>query len=376
MISPEDLFQALKVNGIRRFAGVPDSLLKELCAFITDNVPEDAHVITANEGNAIALASGWYLGTGEPALVYMQNSGIGNAVNPLASLSDPEVYGIPMLLVIGWRGEPGRKDEPQHVKQGRVTLALLDSLEIPYRTLGPEDDVTETVNSICSEMRERGGPAAIVVREGTFSAYKLRKKKGTDFQMDREAAIVTVVGCLLPTDVVVSTTGKASRELYECRARSGKCSESDFLTVGSMGHASSIALGLAATRPERRVLCFDGDGAFIMHMGALAIIGRQAPPNLVHLVFNNGSHDSVGGQPTVGLEIDMVGIAKACGYRLALSVSTAEELESAMRSLPKGDGPVFLEVKVNGGARPDLGRPKTSPKENRDQLMANLRKVV
>ncbi|KAF5060437.1 hypothetical protein DSECCO2_325670 [anaerobic digester metagenome] len=376
MISPEDLFQALKVNGIRRFAGVPDSLLKELCAFITDNVPEDAHVITANEGNAIALASGWYLGTGEPALVYMQNSGIGNAVNPLASLSDPEVYGIPMLLVIGWRGEPGRKDEPQHVKQGRVTLALLDSLEIPYRTLGPEDDVAGTVSSICSEMRERGGPAAIVVREGTFSAYKLRKKKRTDFQMDREAAIVTVVGCLLPTDVVVSTTGKASRELYECRARSGKCSESDFLTVGSMGHASSIALGLAATRPERRVLCFDGDGAFIMHMGALAIIGRQAPPNLVHLVFNNGSHDSVGGQPTVGLEIDMVGIAKACGYRLALSVSTAEELESAMRSLPKGDGPVFLEVKVNGGARPDLGRPKTSPRENRDQLMANLRKGV
>ncbi len=210
MIPPEDLFLALETNGIRRFAGVPDSLLKELCAFITDNVPEDAHVITANEGNAIALASGWYLGTGEPALVYMQNSGIGNAVNPLASLSDPEVYGIPMLLVIGWRGEPGRKDEPQHVKQGRVTLALLDSLEIPYRTLGPEDDVAGTVSSICSEMRERGGPAAIVVREGTFSAYKLRKKKGTDFQMDREAAIVTVVGCLLPTDVVVSTTGKAS----------------------------------------------------------------------------------------------------------------------------------------------------------------------
>ncbi|NLX46613.1 MAG: phosphonopyruvate decarboxylase [Euryarchaeota archaeon] len=372
MIDPEHLFHVLGENGMVRFTGVPDSLLKDLCAYITDNVPAGAHVIAANEGNAIGLAAGWYLGTGAPAMVYMQNSGLGNAINPLASLSDPEVYGIPMLLVIGWRGEPGKKDEPQHVKQGRITPALLEAMEIPFKVLGPEADPAATVASLCAEMRVRSGPVALIVREGTFSPYKLKAAPVRSFQMDREGAIVKVAERLRCEDVVVSTTGKASRELCECRLRSGKGSECDFLTVGSMGHASSIAMGLAGARPERKVLCFDGDGAFIMHMGALAVIGQQAPENLVHLVFNNGSHDSVGGQPTAGLGMDMPAIARACGYRSAVSVSTDEELEKAVDLALREAGPSFIEVKVNGGARKDLGRPRTGPRENREALMANL----
>lgn len=372
MISPSSFYDALRRNGIGRFAGVPDSLLKELCAFITDNVGKEDHIITANEGNAIALATGWYLGSGKPCLVYMQNSGLGNAINPLASLSDPEVYGIPMLLVIGWRGEPGVKDEPQHIKQGRVTTTLLGAMEIPYIVIGPGSDPEREVSSICSIMLKRCGPAAIMVKEGTFSPYPTKRKASRPYEMGREEAIKTIIDALGPSDIVVSTTGKASRELYEHRLSKGKGSENDFLTVGSMGHASSIAMGLAYVRSERRVICLDGDGAMIMHMGAMAVIGNDGPRNMVHIVLNNGSHDSVGGQPTVGFNIDMVGIAKGCGYRNAFSVTTAKELVRALNVAK--DGPLFIEVKVNGGARQDLGRPKGTPAENRERLMRNLLK--
>ena len=365
-------YSLIRDQGIRFFAGVPDSLLKDFCAYVSDHASSDYHVIAANEGNAVALAMGHFLGTGEPAVVYMQNSGTGNAVNPLLSLADPEVYSIPMLLVIGWRGEPGVKDEPQHVKQGRRMTELLDAIEVPWFQLPREmAEADGVISEAVQKMRQRMGPVAILVRAETFKPYKLASEVVTTFPMNREEAVKCIVRQLGPDDLVVSTTGKTSRELYEYR-QAQHSGGSDFLTVGGMGHTASIAMGLARVRPESLVVCIDGDGSVIMHMGALGVIGNAATPNLLHIVINNGAHDSVGGQPTVGYDIDIPGIATACGYREALSVSEPGALEAELVRLRDKAGPALLEVKVNKGARADLGRPKSTPIENRDALMKRI----
>lgn len=373
MLAPAKVHELICSQGISLFAGVPDSLLADFCAYVTDHVDDDAHVITANEGNAIALAAGHYLGTGEPALVYMQNSGLGNAVNPLLSLADGEVYSIPMLMMIGWRGEPGVKDEPQHVKQGRVMVPMLEAMEVPWFELhAGMDDAAEVISRACALMRERSAPVALLVRKGTFESYRLQKQTRTSFPMDREGAVKCIVDLLGDQDMVVSTTGKTSRELYEYRTARGDGHGSDFLTVGAMGHTASIAMGLARGQADRRVICLDGDGSVLMHMGALAIVGQSGLGNFVHVVVNNGAHDSVGGQPTAGFDIDLVACAKACGYRQAASVTTAEEAAAAFRGFAPDSGPVLLEIRVNKGARSDLGRPASTPVENRDALMARL----
>lgn len=373
MQRPEAIFETIRGQGIDFFTGVPDSLLKDFCAYVTDNASESDHVITANEGNAIALASGHYLGTARPALVYMQNSGLGNAVNPLLSLADAEVYSIPMLLLIGWRGEPGVKDEPQHVKQGRVMIGMLDAMEIPWFELAADTpDAGAVIAEACTLMRERKMPVALLVRKGTFETYKLQKEAVTDYPMNREGAVKCVVDLLDDDDVVISTTGKTSRELYEYRAARGDGHGNDFLTVGAMGHTSSIAMGVAHSRPGHRTICLDGDGSMLMHLGALAIIGQSGLANLVHVVINNGAHDSVGGQPTVGFAIDAPAIAKSCGYAQVLSASSAQEVKQAFAQLTGTRGPALLEIRANKGARSDLGRPKSTPVENRDALMGRF----
>lgn len=372
MLDCAAFYSVIHREGLRFFTGVPDSLLKDFCAYVSDHASRDDHIIAANEGNAVALAMGHFLGTGEPAVVYMQNSGIGNAVNPLLSLADPEVYSIPVLLIIGWRGEPGVKDEPQHVKQGRRMTELLESMEIPWFLL-PRDanDAGAIIADAVRTMRERMGPVAILVRSSTFDRYDLTSDVVTDFPMNREDAVKRILAQLSEEDVVVSTTGKASREVYEHRHAQGT-SGNDFLTVGGMGHTASIAMGLARAQPQRLVVCLDGDGSVIMHMGALGVIANAGPANLLHVVINNGAHDSVGGQPTVGYDIDIPGIAVACGYREAVSVSTPQALDEQVIRLRGIEGPVLLEVKVNKGARADLGRPKSTPIENRDALMKRL----
>ncbi len=356
------------------FAGVPDSLLKPFCAWVADHVPEDQHIIAANEGGAVALAAGHHLATGGVGVVYMQNSGQGNAVNPLLSLADSAVYGIPMLLVLGWRGEPGRKDEPQHVKQGRVTLPLLDAMEIPYRVL-PDDEtqMAATVDEVVAGIRSSSAPAALVVRKGTFKASSGDSPAPLPERPAREEAIAAIARSLDDRDVVVATTGKASRELFEIRAAAGQGHQRDFLTVGSMGHASQIALAIALARPERRVLCLDGDGAAIMHMGGLAIIGAQGPSNLKHVVLNNGVHDSVGGQPTAAQTIDLGAVAGGCGYPWVRKAPDRDALAGLLAEFLSSEGPALLEVLVRPGARSDLGRPTTTPQSNKEGFMAFLR---
>jgi phosphonopyruvate decarboxylase len=372
MPAPRAFVDCLLAEGIEFFTGVPDSLLKDFCLYIDEHLAPGSHVITANEGNAVALAAGRFLGTGRAAAVYMQNSGLGNAVNPLTSLADAEVYGVPMLLVIGWRGEPGVKDEPQHLKQGRVTPAILDALEIPYWVVGGDSAVETLVSEACARMRHSSAPVALLIRKGTFDAHHGTAPLPAPYELRREDAVQLIADALDEDVRVISTTGHASRELYEHRRARDQDGATDFLTVGSMGHAASIALGLALARPERHVVCLDGDGSLLMHMGMLAVIGSLAPANLIHIVLNNGAHESVGGQPTAGFLVNFPGFAKAAGYGRALCAETAGELENALAQLLAGAGPGLLEVRVRQGARADLGRPTTTPIANRDAFMAAL----
>ena len=374
MIRPEFFIEALREKGIDCFAGVPDSLLKNICAYITDHFDAAHNIIAANEGAAVGLAAGHYLATGQPACVYMQNSGEGNIINPLASLTDQEVYNIPVLLLIGWRGRPGVHDEPQHVKQGKVTTGLLNVMGVNYEVLSKEEDKAAKQIEKAAKALANKEVFALVIEKDTFEDYKLQNVEVNDLTMTREEAIQTVAAALGEKDCIVSTTGMISRELFEYRAAMNQGHERDFLTVGSMGHASQIALGIAMAKTDRKVWCFDGDGAAIMHMGSMAIVANKAPKNYVHVVFNNGAHDSVGGQPTVGLKIDLPAVAKAVGYKNAFSVETKDYLAELLGNVKNQEGPVLLEVKVKKGNRKDLGRPTTTPIQNKEALMAFLQK--
>ncbi|MBO4666225.1 MAG: phosphonopyruvate decarboxylase [Paludibacteraceae bacterium] len=374
MIQPKAFIDALAQGGVDFFAGVPDSLLKNLCAYITDNVSREKNIIAANEGNAVGLAAGYHLATGKVGCVYMQNSGEGNIVNPLLSLVDEDVYHIPMLLVIGWRGEPDVHDEPQHKKQGKVTLSLLETMGVPYAVL--DENWEQQVQQALTQIRETNGVYALIVRKGTFEDYVLQNQTISSLPLSREEAIKIVVDKLREDDIVFSTTGMISRELFEYREALGQGHGADFLTVGSMGHASQIALGIALQKPERRVFVFDGDGALLMHMGGMAIIGDYCPKNLVHIVFNNGAHDSVGGQPTVGQKIDIEAIAKAVGYTDVVSVDNQSALMCAMNHVNCAviEGTSLINVNVRKGNRKDLGRPTTTPIQNKEAFMQNLAK--
>jgi len=375
MISPKRFFDELKGHQIDFYTGVPDSLLKNLCAYITDNLPSSQHIIAANEGGAVGLAAGYHLATGKIPVVYMQNSGLGNTVNPLMSLTDKLVYNIPVLLVVGWRGEPGVKDEPQHRKQGLVTLPLLETMGIQYEVLtDDESQLAEQIGRAVAHMQATKEAFALVVKKGTFDSYKLQSDTASAFSLSRENAIKLVAGHVSSNDVIVSTTGMISRELFEYRAAMNHGHHQDFLTVGSMGHASQIALGIAINKPGRRVFCFDGDGATIMHAGNMAIIGSVAPSNYYHIVFNNGAHDSVGGQPTVGHQVDIPSVARAFGYKTVKTVDNESDLVQQLESLTQEEAPLLLEIKVKKGARADLGRPTTTPIENKEALMAFLQK--
>ena len=370
MIRPSFFIDTLQRYDIDFYAGVPDSLLKNICAYISDHLDSRHNIIAANEGGAVGIAAGYHLATSKIPVVYMQNSGEGNIINPLASLTDKEVYNIPVLLLIGWRGKPGVHDEPQHVKQGKVTLPLLDTMGINYQVLSQDESVAETqIAEAVAYMKQTNEVYALVVEKNTFDTYTLQNKVENALTLSREEAIQTVAAALGPKDCIVSTTGMISRELFEYRTAMGQSHERDFLTVGSMGHASQIALGIALEKPDRHVWCFDGDGAVIMHMGSMAITASKAPVNFVHVLFNNGAHDSVGGQPTVGLDIDVPAIAKAVGYKHAFSVDSARGLQEILRSPEILEGPTFIQVCVRKGNRKDLGRPTTTPIENKNALM-------
>jgi len=375
MLKASDFYNELFDNEIDSFYGVPDSLLKDFCAYISEGVRSAKNIITANEGSAIAMAAGYNLATGKIPLVYMQNSGLGNTINPLISLVDEEVYSIPMLLLIGWRGEPGIKDEPQHVKQGKVTLGLLETLGIEYEILPDNlDEAKVSVSKARLFIKNNSKPFAFVVKKNTFEKYGKKNEALTELSLSREDALQMILRKISHEDILVSTTGKLSRELYEFREDNNMSHASDFLTVGSMGHASSIALGIAREKENRNVFCLDGDGAMLMHMGALSGNGTSDAKNFKHVLFNNGVHESVGSQKTAGFLVDFPLIAKSCGYKNVFSVKSKEELENKLSSFLESEGPSFLEIKINSDSRTDLGRPKTTPLENKNEFIRFIRK--
>lgn len=365
MISTEQFCKKIIEYGSDYICGVPDSLLKMFISEIDKYFSK--HTITANEGNAIALMSGYYLATRHIGVVYMQNSGLGNCINPLLSLVDEDIYQIPMLLIVGWRGEPGVKDEPQHKKQGALTIPLIETMRIPYKILENVEDIDYAYNMI----KDTNKPFALIVKQNTFENHKIETVSNGYF-INRETAVVKIVSKLSSEYRIVSTTGMISRELYEYRANNNMGHQYDFLTVGSMGHASSIAMGLAEGMPDKKIIILDGDGACIMHMGALAVIGTKKMNNLKHIVLNNASHDSVGGQPTVGGAIKLKEIAKNCGYEESYCIEELFEFDNILDKFLQSQTNAFLEIKVSKGNRADLGRPKESPVENKKIFMEAL----
>ncbi|AGZ30267.1 phosphonopyruvate decarboxylase [Burkholderia pseudomallei] len=378
----EDLIGILTDAGVDLAVGVPDSLLKSFCGRLNDPDCPLRHLVASSEGGAVGIAIGHHLATGGLAAVYMQNSGIGNAINPLVSLADRAVYGIPLVLIVGWRAEISASgtqvhDEPQHVTQGRITLPLLDALSIRHLVLeragGENDALAPSIAQLIAGARQTSQPVALVVRKDAFddaSASRPGAAAPHAGRMTREQAIALIVEHADAGTAIVSTTGVASRELYELRDRLGHSHARDFLTVGGMGHASQIAVGIALARPAQKVICIDGDGALLMHMGGLAYCAGA--PNLTHVVINNGVHDSVGGQPTLAAHLRLSHIAASCGYAFSRSVATPIELESALHHASCLDGSAFIEVTCRPGYRSDLGRPRTSPAENKRHFMAFL----
>jgi len=374
VVDPQTFYNALVKSGVEFFTGVPDSLLSPLCACIAEHATEDKHIITANEGAAIALAAGNYLATAKPSLVYMQNSGLGNAINPLLSLADPSVYAVPMLLMIGWRGEPGVNDEPQHLAQGQVTVPMLDAMGIAYHRL-PQDttEAAALVKNLAEDALSEQRPIAILASKNSFAQYKAdQNSDGETLSLTREQAIAIILENINADSSVVSSTGMISRELYELREGFQQKHDTDFLTVGSMGHCSQIALGVALANKNKKVICLDGDGAAIMHMGSMAVTAQSGATNLIHIILNNGRHDSVGGQPTCGFEIDFTTIAKGCGYPSAHSVDNEAELSKILGASIDVQGPVLLEVKVNSGNRDNLGRPEITLEQQKRAFMRHL----
>ena len=367
----EDFVDAL---GCEFYTGVPDSQLKALCNYLmnTYGIDEKHHVIAANEGNCTALAAGYYLATGKVPVIYMQNSGEGNIINPVASLLNDQVYAIPAIFVIGWRGQPGIHDEPQHIYQGEITCKLLDLMDIKNFTIDKNTTVDE-IKNIMNEyinLLKSGKQVAFVIKKGALT-YDGEINYQNDNEMLREEIIEHIVK-VTDDDPIISTTGKASRELFEIRDKNEQSHKYDFLTVGSMGHTSSIALGIAINKPDEKVWCIDGDGSALMHLGAMAVVGNNNPSNLIHIVINNEAHETVGGMPTVANTIELVDIAKACGYSYVSSIDNFKDLDCELEKVKNNNELSFIEIKAAIGAREDLGRPTTTAIENKQNFMEFL----
>lgn len=374
-IKPTDFYDQLASHGVEFFAGVPDSLLKEFCLCIDDRMSNEKHIIAANEGNAVALASGYYLAQQSLPLVYMQNSGLGNAVNPLLSLCDPDVYSIPLLVMIGWRGEQGVKDEPQHVTQGRVQIELLEALGLPYEIISKDDNqFAVKISNVVEIAKNENRPVVLLIKKGTFEKYKTEIVQTDDQRMNREEALEIILEYLDENAIIVSTTGKTSREIFEIREKRGQTHEQDFLTVGSMGHCSSIALGIALAKPHREVVCIDGDGAMLMHLGSLTSIASMQPKNFRHILMNNEVHESVGGQETAAKKLDLSAIVEAIGSSKVFKAETPNDLKTNITDFIRCSGPSFLEVKIKPGSRVDLGRPTIKPVDNKENFVKFLNK--
>ncbi len=367
MIRANEAVQLFRRAGFQLFTGVPCSYLTPLIDTVIDS-RDIRYVGAANEGQAVAIAVGARLG-GVPPVVLFQNSGLGNAVNPLTSLTHP--FRQPVLVITTWRGEPGGEhDEPQHEVMGEITPRLLELMGIPWELFpGDPAALAAALARATTYMAEKGLPYAFVVQKGAIEAAATGKHRTAErapsgsvrgafgsARLAPDEALAAVVGGLRDSDVVIATTGFTGRALYGLGDRPNQ-----FYVVGSMGCASSLALGLALVQPARRVVVLDGDGAALMHLGATAIIGHEQPANLVHVLLDNGVHDSTGAQATVAPAVDLASVALACGYPDVRRIADAPGLQAALRDAVRG--PVFLHVRTEPRASRKLPRPTETPAE-------------
>jgi phosphonopyruvate decarboxylase len=371
MLSPEKLVRWLAENGVTFATGIPDSVLGGLCWELMKETSGINHVIACNEAAAVATAIGWHIGTNSIPLVYLQNSGLGSAVNPLASLAAGEVFHVPVLLLIGWRGKPGRLDEPQHRLMGSATVPILNCLGIPVDELPPDEEIAhDAITKIFGEIRVTGESRALVVEMGTigpsesipWSRYHAGLWTGAE-------ALRHLCRRMPKDDLCVSTVGLVSRLLAAYRSGHRQEPANDLLAVGGLGLVSQLALGLALATPTRRIWCFDGDGSLLMHLGALTSVGASKPKNFVHVLFNNGIHESVGGLPSANQDTAFLQISRACGYKWDASAANAADLDILDHWLQDRDGPYFLELRVSRNVDLEVGRPRTSPRANKDMVM-------
>lgn len=373
MVNQKELFEALNAMGVDFFTGVPDSLLNDFCLYLVNNIPNEKHVMAANEGNAIAIAAGHYMATGNIPVVYMQNSGIGNATNPLLSLTHDCVYGIPMILVIGWRGDPSINDHAQHKKQGELTPVLMSDMDIPYEILDADETVQDKFLWAVNKAKEISSPVALIAKKAILTQKEKKQTYADSKLMNREEAVAAVMDVLGGDAIYLGTTGRATREVHEQLIAHGIGEGHEWQNVGSMGHVSSVGLGLALARPDKRIVVFDGDAAAVMHMGALATNCRYKAGNMLHIVLNNGVNESVGGQPSAGYLIDLTAVAKACGYRtVGRAIETKEELQKIIRENQIGEMPLFIDVHVRQGIRSDMPKLNIDHKAQKEALMKNL----
>ena len=376
MVNLQDLFDSLKSQGVNFFTGVPDSLLNNFCLYMVENIPDGQHVMAANEGNAVAIAAGHYMATGDIPVVYMQNSGIGNATNPLLSLTHDCVYGIPMILVIGWRGDPAISDHAQHKKQGELTPVLMKDMDIPYEILDDENTVIQKFEWAVDKAKEISAPVALIAKKAILTEKVKKQEYPESRLMNREEAVSAVVDVLGNDAIYLGTTGRATREVHEQLKEHGVGDGHEWQNVGSMGHVSSVGLGIALAKPEQKVVVFDGDAAAVMHMGALATNCRYKAGNLIHIVLNNGVNESVGGQPSAGYVVNLTEIAAACGYKTpGHAVETREELQEIIKDYKEDEMPLFIDVHVRQGIRSDMPKLNIDHKAQKEALMKNLQKV-
>ncbi|MFX1314680.1 MAG: phosphonopyruvate decarboxylase [Promethearchaeota archaeon] len=374
MISCRDFFNILNKHNLTFFTGIPDSTFKDLMKYLAENDGKSLdNIVACNECEAIAIASGYHLATNNIGIVYMQNSGLGKAVNPLTSLCDPDVYSIPILLMIGWRGEPGKIDAPQHKKMGKITLSLLETLQIPYIILNPDlNDVERELNKALNYFNEHKSPYAFIFRRNFFKEYEMKKEYLNTYELTKKEAIKSIMSNIGNGEIIVSTTGYISRELYEYRESTNREHQKHFYNIGAMGCASSIGLSIALQKPKNKVLVFDGDGAAIMQMGAFTTIGKRSPSNFVHILLDNEVHESTGGQPTNSPIINFVKIAIASNYKYAIQIETKEELLKSIKDIKNRIGPVLLTIKVKHEPNLTLKRPDRIPNEYKEDFMNYL----
>lgn len=376
MINSEIFLNTLKSEGVEFFTGVPDSYLNGFCNHLLECVSPDRHIIAANEGNAVGIAAGYYFSTNTIPLVYMQNSGMGNALNPIVSLADRHVYQVPMLLLIGWRGEPETNDHPQHTTQGQITPELLKMLQIPFVIARDNDsELEKQARWAVQTARTDRTPVAIIGKKGIFASAEKKNTADTCYPMSREEAMEIILDTLPCDSVYIATTGRATRELYFLRERRKESHQHDFLNVGAMGHASSVALGIALANSNRKVVCLDGDSAALMHMGSFTMVGKIKAANLLHIVLNNGAHESVGGQPSAGHLIDFTKTAEGCGYQtLRHPVTDAEELVNALQEFRKTNHAAFIDVRIHKGLKGVLPPLNICHQDLINDLMRELQK--